>query len=73
MVETLRVIRDIRREMSDMQAELLSLREQQRRVRQPIPEARIPDHQDASGDSDSHIYRFMIFYLARSLYRHVKY
>ncbi|GJR15582.1 hypothetical protein Tco_0798234 [Tanacetum coccineum] len=55
MVETLRVIRDMRREMSDMQAELLSLREQQRRARQPGPEARIPDHQDASGDADSHI------------------
>ncbi|GKD83659.1 hypothetical protein Tco_1350498 [Tanacetum coccineum] len=55
MVETLRVIRDIRREMSDMQAELLSLREQRRRARQPGPEARIPDHQDASGDADSHI------------------
>ncbi|GJV31718.1 hypothetical protein Tco_1392118 [Tanacetum coccineum] len=51
MVETLRLIRDMRREMSDMQAELLSLREQQRRARQP----RIPDHQDASGDADSHI------------------
>ncbi|GKA13339.1 hypothetical protein Tco_0692985 [Tanacetum coccineum] len=47
MVETLRVIRDMRREMSDMQAELLALREQQRRARQPGPEARIPDHQDA--------------------------
>ncbi|GJT07842.1 hypothetical protein Tco_0842304 [Tanacetum coccineum] len=55
MVETLRVIRDMRREMSDMQAELLSLRGQQRRARQPGPEARIPDHQDASGDADSHI------------------
>ncbi|GJR68608.1 hypothetical protein Tco_0014673 [Tanacetum coccineum] len=55
MVETLRVIRDMRREMSDIQAELLSLREQQRRTRQPGPEARIPDHQDASGDADSHI------------------
>ncbi|GJX26003.1 hypothetical protein Tco_0232299 [Tanacetum coccineum] len=55
MVETLRVIRDMRREMSDMQAELLSLQEQQRRARQPGPEARIPDHQDASGDADSHI------------------
>ncbi|GJT37610.1 putative reverse transcriptase domain-containing protein [Tanacetum coccineum] len=55
MVETLRVTRDMRREMSDMQAELLSLREQQRRARQPGPEARIPDHQDASGDADSHI------------------
>ncbi|GJR96177.1 putative reverse transcriptase domain-containing protein [Tanacetum coccineum] len=31
------------------QAELLALREQQRRARQPGPEARIPDHQDASG------------------------
>ncbi|GKA88871.1 putative reverse transcriptase domain-containing protein [Tanacetum coccineum] len=55
MVETLRVIRDMRQEMSDMQTELLSLREQQRRARQPGPEARIPDHQDASGDADSHI------------------
>ncbi|GJS67674.1 hypothetical protein Tco_0682239 [Tanacetum coccineum] len=55
MVETLRVIRDMRREMSDMQTELLALREQQRRARQPGPEARIPDHQEASGDADSHI------------------
>ncbi|GKA92299.1 hypothetical protein Tco_0814224 [Tanacetum coccineum] len=55
MVETLGVIRDMRREMSDMQAELLALREQQRRARQPGPEARILDHQDASGDADSHI------------------
>ncbi|GJS76466.1 hypothetical protein Tco_0726347 [Tanacetum coccineum] len=46
---------DIRREMSDMQSELLALREQHRRARQPGPEARIPDHQDASGDADSHI------------------
>ncbi|GJZ80250.1 hypothetical protein Tco_0645244 [Tanacetum coccineum] len=37
------------------EAELLALREQQRRARQPGPEARIPDHQDASGDADSHI------------------
>ncbi|GKB91433.1 hypothetical protein Tco_0963705, partial [Tanacetum coccineum] len=42
-------------EMSDMQAELLALREQQRGARRPGPEARIPDHQDASGDADSHI------------------
>ncbi|GKB95478.1 hypothetical protein Tco_0981615 [Tanacetum coccineum] len=55
MVETLRVIKDMRREMSDMHVELLALREQQRRARQPGPEARIPDHQDASGDDNSHI------------------
>ncbi|GKF95673.1 hypothetical protein Tco_0288408, partial [Tanacetum coccineum] len=55
MVETLRVIRDMRREMGDMQAELLELREQQRRARQPGPDARVPDHQDASRDADSHI------------------
>ncbi|GKF22934.1 hypothetical protein Tco_0075256, partial [Tanacetum coccineum] len=48
MVETLRVMRDIRREMGDMQAELLALREQQRRAGQPGPNARVPDHQDAS-------------------------
>ncbi|GKF03271.1 hypothetical protein Tco_0030194, partial [Tanacetum coccineum] len=45
----------MRREMSDMQAELLVMREQQRRARQPGPEARIPDHLDASGDADSYI------------------
>ncbi|GKF27315.1 hypothetical protein Tco_0083209 [Tanacetum coccineum] len=55
MVETLQVIRDMKREMSDIQAELLSLREQQRRARQPGLEDRIPDHQDASGDANSHI------------------
>ncbi|GJV21996.1 hypothetical protein Tco_1371016 [Tanacetum coccineum] len=55
MPETLWVMRDIRREMGDMQAELLALREQRRRARQPAPDARIPDHQDASGDADSHV------------------
>ncbi|GJU88444.1 hypothetical protein Tco_1300867 [Tanacetum coccineum] len=55
MIETLRVIRDMRREMSDMQAELLALREQRRTAGQSGPEARIPDHQEASGDADSHI------------------
>ncbi|GJT48511.1 retrovirus-related pol polyprotein from transposon TNT 1-94 [Tanacetum coccineum] len=55
MVETLRVMRDMRREMGDMQAELLALREQQRRARQPGPDVRVPDHQDASRDADSHI------------------
>ncbi|GJS99564.1 hypothetical protein Tco_0820734 [Tanacetum coccineum] len=55
MVETLRVMRDMRREMGDMQAELLALREQRRRARQPAPDARVPDHQDASRDADSHI------------------
>ncbi|GJZ84307.1 hypothetical protein Tco_0649646 [Tanacetum coccineum] len=32
------------------QAELLALREQQRRARQPGPDVRVPDHQDASRD-----------------------
>ncbi|GKC09237.1 putative reverse transcriptase domain-containing protein, partial [Tanacetum coccineum] len=52
MVETLQVIRDMRREMVDMQAELLALREQQRRARQPGPVARVPDYQEASRDAD---------------------
>ncbi|GJV10954.1 hypothetical protein Tco_1352495 [Tanacetum coccineum] len=55
MVETLRVMRDMRPEMGDMQTELLALREQRRRARQPTPDARVPDHQDASRDADSHI------------------
>ncbi|GKE21630.1 hypothetical protein Tco_1433142, partial [Tanacetum coccineum] len=54
MVETLRVMRDMRREMGDMQTELLALRGQ-RRARQPTPDAMIPDHQDASRDADSHV------------------
>ncbi|GJY40878.1 putative reverse transcriptase domain-containing protein [Tanacetum coccineum] len=48
-----------RHSISGLQAELLALREQQRRARQPGPEARIPDHQDASGDADSHIQQIM--------------
>nr|GEZ24114.1 putative reverse transcriptase domain-containing protein [Tanacetum cinerariifolium] len=42
----------MRREMGDMQAELLALREQQRRARQPGLDARVLDHQDASRDAD---------------------
>nr|GEX83842.1 putative reverse transcriptase domain-containing protein [Tanacetum cinerariifolium] len=52
MVETLRVMGDMRREMGDMQAELLALREQPRRARQPKSDARVPDHQDAPNDAD---------------------
>ncbi|GKB68086.1 hypothetical protein Tco_0929498 [Tanacetum coccineum] len=55
IVEALSVMRDMRREMSDMQTELLALQEQRRRARQPTPDARVPDHQDASRDADSHI------------------
>ncbi|GJR23928.1 hypothetical protein Tco_0972455, partial [Tanacetum coccineum] len=56
IVKTLCVMRDIRREIGDMQVELLTLREKQRRARQPGPDVRVPDHQDASRDADSHIY-----------------
>nr|GEV62040.1 hypothetical protein [Tanacetum cinerariifolium] len=55
MVETLRVMGDMRRDISDIQAELLALREQPRRSRQPEEDARVPDHQDAPRDADSHI------------------
>ncbi|GKF05743.1 hypothetical protein Tco_0036411, partial [Tanacetum coccineum] len=37
------------------QAEVLALREQRRRARQPAPDARVLDHQDAFRDVDSHI------------------
>nr|GEU84089.1 putative reverse transcriptase domain-containing protein [Tanacetum cinerariifolium] len=37
-------------------AELLALREQPRRARQPGEDARVPDHQDSPRDADSHIY-----------------
>nr|GEU43194.1 reverse transcriptase domain-containing protein [Tanacetum cinerariifolium] len=55
MVETLRVMEDMRQEMGDMQAELLALREQPRRARQPGKDARVPDHQDAPRDADNKI------------------
>ncbi|GJS90248.1 hypothetical protein Tco_0772884, partial [Tanacetum coccineum] len=59
MVETLHVMRDMRREMGDMQIELLALRGQ-RRARQPAPDARISDHQDALGDAGtSNVRRIM--------------
>ncbi|GKG41989.1 hypothetical protein Tco_0473740, partial [Tanacetum coccineum] len=35
MLETLQVMRDMRREMIDMQAELITLQEQRRRAGQP--------------------------------------
>ncbi|GJV00702.1 hypothetical protein Tco_1329972 [Tanacetum coccineum] len=50
MVETLRVIIDMRREMSDMQAKLLALGGHQRGARQPGPDARSPDSELASLD-----------------------
>nr|GEY56965.1 hypothetical protein [Tanacetum cinerariifolium] len=52
MVKTLRVMRDMRREMGDMQAELLALREEPRRPRQPGGDARVLNHQDAPRDAD---------------------
>ncbi|GJR07194.1 putative reverse transcriptase domain-containing protein [Tanacetum coccineum] len=48
------VMRDMRREMGDMQTELLALRGQ-RRARQLALDARIPYHQDALEDANSHI------------------
>nr|GEX83228.1 hypothetical protein [Tanacetum cinerariifolium] len=50
MVETLRVIGDIRREMGNMQAKLLAQRKQSRRARQLGGDARVPNHQDAPRD-----------------------
>nr|GEY11241.1 hypothetical protein [Tanacetum cinerariifolium] len=55
MVETIQVMGDMRREMGDIQAELLALREQPRRARQPKLDARVSNHQDAPRDADSHI------------------
>nr|GEW36054.1 reverse transcriptase domain-containing protein [Tanacetum cinerariifolium] len=79
MVETLRVMGDIRREMGDMQAELLALREQPRRVRQLGLNARVPDYQDAPRDADkmevtvrTRITEGMYKLLPDNIYRSVK-
>nr|GEW21192.1 reverse transcriptase domain-containing protein [Tanacetum cinerariifolium] len=55
MAETLRVMGDMRREMGDMQAELLALCEQPRRAGQPGGDARVLNHLDAPRDTDIHI------------------
>nr|GFA30485.1 hypothetical protein [Tanacetum cinerariifolium] len=55
MVKTLRVMGDMRREIGDMQAELLALRKKPRRAGQPGGDARFPNHQDAPKDADSYI------------------
>nr|GEY70228.1 hypothetical protein [Tanacetum cinerariifolium] len=55
MVETLRVMGDMRREMGDMQAKLLAMREQPRRARHPGGDARVPNHREAPRDADSNI------------------
>nr|GEU82215.1 reverse transcriptase domain-containing protein [Tanacetum cinerariifolium] len=52
IVETLRVMKDIKREIGDMQAELLALRGHPRRAGQPRGDARVPNHQDAPRDAD---------------------
>ncbi|GJR18870.1 hypothetical protein Tco_0967397 [Tanacetum coccineum] len=54
LTEALRLVRDMRREMGDMQTELLSQREQLRKERQSGPDAILPDHQEATGDSEGH-------------------
>nr|GEY68307.1 retrotransposon protein, putative, Ty3-gypsy subclass [Tanacetum cinerariifolium] len=52
--ENLRVMRDMRRGIGDMQAELLALRGQPRRAGQPGGDARVPNHQVALRDTDRH-------------------
>nr|GFC68048.1 hypothetical protein [Tanacetum cinerariifolium] len=56
IIETLRVMRDMRQEMGDMQAEMLALRRQPRRAGQPGGNVRVPNHQDAPRDADSSRY-----------------
>nr|GEV53684.1 putative reverse transcriptase domain-containing protein [Tanacetum cinerariifolium] len=53
MIESLLVMGDMRWEMGDMQAELLALREQPRRARQPGSNDRVLDHQDAPRHTDN--------------------
>ncbi|GKA07840.1 ribonuclease H-like domain-containing protein [Tanacetum coccineum] len=56
LTEALRLVRDMRQEMDDMQTELLSQREQLRRKRMPGPDAILPDHQGGYwGLGESHL------------------
>nr|GEY37204.1 putative reverse transcriptase domain, ribonuclease H-like domain, aspartic peptidase domain protein [Tanacetum cinerariifolium] len=52
IVKTLRMMRDMRREMGDMQAELLALRGQPRRAGQLGGDIRVPNNQDTPRDAD---------------------
>nr|GEY43607.1 hypothetical protein [Tanacetum cinerariifolium] len=51
IVDTLRVMRDMRREIGNMQGELLALRGQPRRAGQPGRDVRVPNHQNAPRDA----------------------
>nr|GEZ04745.1 hypothetical protein [Tanacetum cinerariifolium] len=57
IVETLRVMREMRREMGDMQAELLALRGQPRRAGQPGGDVKVLNHQGAPRDADNPDFR----------------
>nr|GFC12262.1 hypothetical protein [Tanacetum cinerariifolium] len=72
LTETLRVVRDMRREMSNMQKELISQREQLRRERQPGPDARSQITKrllEIRRVTPS----YEVIPFGRLLYRHVKY
>ncbi|GJW32167.1 putative reverse transcriptase domain-containing protein [Tanacetum coccineum] len=64
MVETLRVIKDMSRDGYMQGRFLLALREQKkkRRARQPGPDVRVPDHQDAFREMIASSSSFMSFY-----------
>ncbi|GKE45507.1 hypothetical protein Tco_1472791 [Tanacetum coccineum] len=51
LIQTQHQVHETRFQMQQAEAELLALREQRRRARQPAPDARILDRQDALGDS----------------------
>nr|GEX82814.1 hypothetical protein [Tanacetum cinerariifolium] len=55
MAETFRLMGDMRREMGDMQVELLALLEQPKKAGQPRGDARVPNRHDAPRNADSHI------------------
>ncbi|GJW07495.1 hypothetical protein Tco_1569918 [Tanacetum coccineum] len=56
LIQTKHQVHETRSQMQQAEmAELLALREQQRRAGQPRPDARVLDHQEASRDADSRI------------------
>ncbi|GKC31542.1 putative reverse transcriptase domain-containing protein, partial [Tanacetum coccineum] len=70
MVETLRVIKDMSRDGYMQGRFLLALREQKkkRRARQPGPDVRVPDHQDAFREMIASSSSFMSFYFIGIVY-----
>ncbi|GKG19159.1 hypothetical protein Tco_0376258, partial [Tanacetum coccineum] len=55
LIQTQHQVHETRFQMQQAKIAALQETDRRRQARMPAPYARIPDHQDASGDADSHV------------------